>query len=66
MNKGMFQVVFTIIIGYIVFWYAGGMINFIPFIANDFAVRAIGFTGLLLCSVIVFCACWIIREMKKK
>lgn len=66
MEKDMFRIVISIVIGYIVMWYAGAMLNFFPFLGDDFAVRAIGFTGLLICLVIVACTCWIIHENKNK
>ncbi len=56
----------AIILGFIVLWYCGAMLNFFPFLADDFAVRAAGFTGTLLCIVIVGCTHWIISEIKKK
>ena len=58
--------VIAIIVGFIVAWYAGAMCNFLPFIGDDLSICAIGFTGLLLCIVIVMCAVWIIREIHKK
>lgn len=66
MRKDMFRMAVSVVIGYIVLWYAGAMCNFFPFWGDDFAVRAIGFTGLLICCVIVACACWIVHEHKKK
>lgn len=66
MGNNIIRIVVSIIIGYIVLWYAGAMLNFLPFLADDFAVRAIGFTGLIICVVVVLCAYWIISEIKKK
>ena len=66
MGKDIFRIAVSIVIGYIVLWYAGAMYGFFPFLGDDFAVRAIGFTGLLICFVIVACAYWIIHENKKK
>lgn len=65
MEKDMFRIALSIIISYIALWYAGAMFGFFPFLGDD-AVSAIGFTGLLLCLVIVACTCWIIDENKKK
>ena len=48
----------AIILGYIVLWFAGAMLNFLPF-------GEVGFTGLLLCIVLVVCACWIVDEFHK-
>ena len=56
----------AIIIGFIALWYAGAMLNFFPFsLGNDLILRAVGFTGLLLCAVLVICTCWIIDEIYK-
>lgn len=66
MENNIIRVAVPIIIGYIVLWYAGAMFNFFPFLGDDFAVRAVGFTGLLICIVVVLCTCWIISEIRKK
>lgn len=55
----------AIVIGFIALWYAGAMFNFFPFMGNDLAVSAVGYTGLLLCIVLVICACWIIDEVNR-
>lgn len=55
----------AIIIGFIALWFAGAMLNFFPFWADDLCIGAVGFTGLLLCAVIVICACRIIEEIRK-
>lgn len=55
----------AIIIGFIVLWFAGAMFDFLPFIADDLSIRAIGFTGLLICVVLVICTCRIIREIRE-
>lgn len=65
MEKDRYRIAVSIVIGYIVLWYAGAMFSFFPFLGDD-AVSAIGFTGLLICLVIVACACRIIDEIKKK
>jgi hypothetical protein len=57
--------VIAITVGFIVAWYAGAMFNFFPFMADDLSIRAIGFTGLLLCIVIVICTVWIIKEIRQ-
>lgn len=66
MGNKIIRVTVSIIIGYIVLWYAGAMFNFFPFLGDDFAVRAVGFTGLLICIVVVLCTYWIISEIRKK
>ncbi len=55
----------SLVVGFIVFWYAGAMADFFPFLADDLAVRAAGFTGLLVVIAVVLCACWIIETLKK-
>lgn len=62
----MFRIAASIVIGYVVLWYAGAMFNFFPFSVDSLAVSEIGFTGLLICLVIVACACWIVQEIRKK
>ena len=54
----------ALIVGFIVLWYAGAMFNFFPFMANDLTLSAVGFTGLLLCIVMVLCTVWIISELR--
>lgn len=66
MKKDSIRNAIFIVVGFMILWYGGAMFNFFPFLGDDFAIRAIGFTGLLLCAVIVICACWIISEIKKK
>ncbi|MGN0251713.1 MAG: hypothetical protein ACI4EH_10195 [Oliverpabstia sp.] len=66
MKKHMLRTAIFIVIGYFLLWYVGAMFNFLPFLGGDFAVRAIGFTGFLLCLVIVTCTCWISYEIKRK
>ena len=66
MKNDMIRNAVSIILGFFILWYCGAMYNFLPFLGDDFAVRAIGFTGLLICAVIVVCTCWIISEIKKK
>lgn len=65
MKNSLVKNAVSILFGFILFWYAGAMLDFFPFIGDDFAVRAIGFTGLLLCAVVVVCTCWIINTIKK-
>ncbi len=55
----------AIIIGFIGLWYAGAMLNFFPFMADDLSIGAVGFTGLLLCIVVVLCTRRIIEEIRK-
>ena len=37
-----------ILVLYLVLWYVGSMFGFFPFIANDLAIAAVGFAGLLI------------------
>lgn len=60
MKDDLLRSAVSIVAGFLVFWYAGAMSDFFPFLADDYAVRAVGFTGLLLCVVMVVCTCWII------
>ena len=55
----------TAIAGYYLLWFVGGMLDFLMFPANDMAVRACSYIGLILCVEIVLCSYWIIRELKK-
>ncbi len=55
----------AIIIWFIALWHAGAMLNFFPFMADDLSIGAVGFTGLLLCIVIVLCTCRIVEEIRK-
>lgn len=55
----------AVIAGFIVLWYAGAMLNFFPFIGNDLVIRAVGFTGLLVCTVLVLCTCRIVDEIRR-
>ena len=66
MKKGMLRMAAFMVVGYIALWYAGAMYNFFPFAGGDLTLCGVGFTGLLLCLVIVGCACWIIDEIQKK
>ncbi|HBR01010.1 MAG TPA: hypothetical protein DD738_00160 [Ruminiclostridium sp.] len=65
MKPNFLREVIAITVGFIVAWYAGAMFNFFPFMADDLSIRAIGFTGLLLCIVIVICTVWIIKEIRQ-
>ena len=63
MKTDMLRNAISIIVGFIILWYCRAMFNFFPFSGNDFAVKAIGFTGLLICIVLVVCTYWIISEI---
>lgn len=55
----------SMIVGFIVLWYGGAMLNFFPFVGGDLVINAVGFTGLLIVIVVVICTCWIIDELGK-
>ena len=65
LKNDILRIAISIIVGYFVLWYAGAMFNFLPFFGDDLTLRAVGYTGLLMCLVIVLCTCWIINEIKK-
>lgn len=65
-GSNMIRNAVSLIGGFVVLWYVGAMFDFFPFLGDDFAVRAIGFTGLLICAILVICTCWVIGEIKKK
>lgn len=65
MNSNLRRTAIFIVVCYFVLWFVGAMFNFLPFPGNDLTLCAIGFTGLLLCLVIVMCTCWIIEEIRK-
>ena len=54
-----------ILVLYLVLWYVGSMFGFFPVIANDLAIAAVGFAGLLIVAAIVICTCWIIETIQK-
>ncbi len=54
-----------ILVLYLVLWYVGAMFSFFPFIANDLAIAAVGFAGLLIVAAIVICTCWVIETIQK-
>lgn len=66
MEKDMIRNAIAIIAGFFVLWYCGAMFNFFPFFGTDLVLKAIGFTGLLLCAAVVICTCWVICEIKKR
>ena len=62
--RGNAKNIAALLVGFVVFWYAGAMFDFFPFIGNDLTLRAVGFTGLLLCIVIIVCTQWIITAQR--
>lgn len=63
--RGNIKRAIGIVVGFIVLWYAGAMLNFFPFLGSDLVVGEIGYTGLLVCIVLVTCTCWIVDEMRR-
>ena len=64
--KNIIRNIACIVCGFIALWYAGLAADFFPFSGNDLALRAVGFTGLLVVLVVVISACWIVTEIRKK
>lgn len=58
MSKNV-KFVLKIMIGAFLAYYLGAMIDFGIFMADDFAVRAIGYCTLVICTVIAICTCYI-------
>ncbi len=54
------------IVVFVILQYAGAMFGYFPFIANDLAIRAVEFTGLLIAIVVVTCTCWVIHVIQNK
>lgn len=65
-NKDYIKIVLGVIGGTLLAYYAGAMIDFLPFYANDLVMREIGFCTLIICTVIAACTCLIINEIRKK
>ena len=66
MKDNLLREAISIVVGFIILWYIGAMFNFFPFAFDNLTVGAIGFTGLLICIVIVVCTYWIIHSIRKK
>ena len=62
--RGHIKKAIAMIVGFIVLWYAGAMLNFFPFWGNDLVIGAVGFTGLLICGALVLCTCWVMDELR--
>ena len=63
--KNGWKFILGIAIGVIATYYVGGMCNFLPFIADDFAIRAVGFCTLIICVVLAICTSLIISAIQK-
>lgn len=53
------------LVEFIALWYLGALMDFFPFLGDDFGVRAAGFTGLLVCLNVALCAGWIMEELRR-
>lgn len=49
------KLVLFVIMGVIIAFYAGAMLNFFPFIGDDLTIKAIGFCTLIICTVVAVC-----------
>lgn len=58
--------VLLIILGAIIAFYAGAMVNFFPFIGDDLTINAIGFCTIIICAVVAVCTHCIIEKIEKK
>ena len=54
------------VLEFVVLWYMGAMLNFFPFLGDDLALRAVGYTGFLVTVFLAVSTCWIIWEIRKK
>ncbi len=64
--KNGWRFILGVAVGALAAYYAGAMFNFFPFLADDFAVRAIGFGTLIVCIVVAVCTSLIISKIEKK
>ena len=60
------NLVLFVIMGVIIAFYAGAMLNFFPFIGDDLTIKAIGFCTLIICTVVAVCTHFIMEKMDKK
>ena len=66
MKRDGLRLAIFLLVAYIALWYAGAMLNFLPFLGDDVTLRAVGYTGLLLAGLIVACTAWILRAIRGK
>ena len=66
MQKNNIRIIVEVIVGVILAYYAGAMVNFFPFIGDDLLMREIGFCTLIICTVIAVCTCIIISNNNDK
>lgn len=57
--------VLLVMVGVVVGFYAGAMVNFFPFIGDSLTIRAIGFCTIIICTVIAVCTHIIIERIEK-
>ena len=65
MENKMIRIIIGVIAGVIAAYYAGAMFNFLPFLAGDLTISAVGFCTLIICVVIAVCTCIIISHKKE-
>ena len=65
MGGRIVQIIVGVIIGVIGAFYIGSIVDFFPFIADNYIVKAIGFCTLIICVVIAVCTCIIISNKKE-
>ena len=66
MFKDQIKLFFSIIIGAIIAFYIGAMIDFFPFVSNELVVREIGFCMLIICGVIAICTSVVLENKKNR
>lgn len=54
--------VICVILLVILAWYIGAMVNFLPFYSDDLTISAIGFSTLIICTVLALCTVLILRK----
>ena len=59
-----YKLVLYILVGVMIAFYLGGMVDFLPFYANELVVSEIGYCTAIICVVIALCTC-IILDSKK-
>lgn len=65
MESKTVKIIAGVIIGVILAFYIGSIIDFFPFIADNYTIRAIGFCTLIICVVTAVCTCIIISNKKE-
>lgn len=66
MPKYCIRLILAIVVGVIIAYYAGAMFNFLPFVADDLAIRAVGFATLIISTVIAVCTCIVVMAIRNR